>query len=446
MKRLFLSFLAFAALPSVASAVPKTFRWDAPTLNADNTPLTDLAGFEIAYGATAGNYASVINVGNVTETTVDLLAGTHFVVVRAYDLASNRSVYSNEVTVTIAGTPAPGDGDGDGIVDASDNCPTEANGDQTDSDADGIGDACEQSTRAAQCDGDDDGFSSIAVVSGGSALLIAPDDGDSDVLSRGSSAPHFGNFSSVVNAESQREALELALVRADRSGRLSWNGARRGRTANPTFGERGNRTFLCDVDGDGFADPAVISEGRFRAMRANKRVRNFALGNTGRISDAMCADVNGDGTDELLVLASQRPPVRRNGKPTRGKHALVYSVSNGRISSAVAVNRSTSFILASDVSGDLQLDVCTARNADGSGVIECSVSGAVQSFATPAIRDVIGGWFRSSGDGATGAFAVIGSSGDIHVIDQNGDVRSVVPTSGGNTVGVSASAKFAACR
>jgi hypothetical protein len=39
---------------------------------------------------------------------------------------------------------APGDTDGDGIADASDNCPTTANAEQLDSDGDGAGDACDE--------------------------------------------------------------------------------------------------------------------------------------------------------------------------------------------------------------------------------------------------------------------------------------------------------------
>ncbi|MFH1724968.1 MAG: hypothetical protein ABII00_10155 [Elusimicrobiota bacterium] len=52
------------------------------------------------------------------------------------------------------------DGDGDGIADEDDNCPDEANPDQTDADGDGLGDACDPCTATApddmSCDGVDD--------------------------------------------------------------------------------------------------------------------------------------------------------------------------------------------------------------------------------------------------------------------------------------------------
>jgi hypothetical protein len=37
------------------SGTTATLTWDAPTTNADGTPLTDLAGYRIYYGTTSGN-------------------------------------------------------------------------------------------------------------------------------------------------------------------------------------------------------------------------------------------------------------------------------------------------------------------------------------------------------------------------------------------------------
>jgi hypothetical protein len=92
---LLLSFLLSGDL----LAVEINLSWDAPTTNADGTPLTDLAGYKIYYGLSSGNYSQNINVGNVLTYTVrNLLANiTYYFVATAYDLSGNESAYSNEV-------------------------------------------------------------------------------------------------------------------------------------------------------------------------------------------------------------------------------------------------------------------------------------------------------------------------------------------------------------
>lgn len=79
-----------------------TLTWDAPTTNADGTPLTDLAGYKVYYGTTSGNYTEVIDAGNVTTYKVENLSpGTYYFTVTAYDTSGNESDYSNEVSKTI---------------------------------------------------------------------------------------------------------------------------------------------------------------------------------------------------------------------------------------------------------------------------------------------------------------------------------------------------------
>ncbi|MGH7452819.1 MAG: fibronectin type III domain-containing protein, partial [bacterium] len=66
--------------------------------NANTEP--DLAGYKIYYGLSSGNYTISINVGNVTQYTVNQLTEGlvyHFVVT-AYDTAGNESAYSQEVS------------------------------------------------------------------------------------------------------------------------------------------------------------------------------------------------------------------------------------------------------------------------------------------------------------------------------------------------------------
>jgi hypothetical protein len=79
-----------------------TLTWDAPTTNADGTPLTDLAGYKIYYGTTSGNYTEVMDVGNVITYKVEgLQPGTYYFAVTAYDNLRNESGYLNEVSKTI---------------------------------------------------------------------------------------------------------------------------------------------------------------------------------------------------------------------------------------------------------------------------------------------------------------------------------------------------------
>jgi hypothetical protein len=68
--------------------------------------------------------------------------------------------------VTLAGSNGggnpPNDVDGDGVLNTHDNCPTIANPDQTDTDADGVGDACDVSNLSRRADFDQDGLANAA--------------------------------------------------------------------------------------------------------------------------------------------------------------------------------------------------------------------------------------------------------------------------------------------
>ncbi len=76
--------------------------WDAPTTNADGTPLTDLAGFKIYYGTTPGVYGTPKDVPGATVTTYDLTGltpgTTYYIAATAYDTSGIESVRSSEVS------------------------------------------------------------------------------------------------------------------------------------------------------------------------------------------------------------------------------------------------------------------------------------------------------------------------------------------------------------
>jgi hypothetical protein len=110
-------FAALSIAHPSAEAVNKSFAWNPPTQNVDGTPLTDLAGYEVAWGTSSRSYPNIRNVGSSTSTIVDFNAGTYFASVRAYDTSGNRGAYSNEVSFTIVSRC---DINGSGGADASD--------------------------------------------------------------------------------------------------------------------------------------------------------------------------------------------------------------------------------------------------------------------------------------------------------------------------------------
>lgn len=79
------------------------FVWDAPTTNADGTPLEDLAGYKL-YRSLAGGQPTSVDVGvsrdwEVVSSSLD--AGEWSFWVTAYDLAGNESERSNVVTESV---------------------------------------------------------------------------------------------------------------------------------------------------------------------------------------------------------------------------------------------------------------------------------------------------------------------------------------------------------
>jgi hypothetical protein len=66
--------------------------------------LADLAGYHIYYGTAHGSYSQTITVGGVSTlsyTIENLSAGTYYMVVKAFDMSSNESAASAEVSKTI---------------------------------------------------------------------------------------------------------------------------------------------------------------------------------------------------------------------------------------------------------------------------------------------------------------------------------------------------------
>jgi hypothetical protein len=77
-------------------------KWDAPKVNEDGTPLTDLKGFRIYV-----NGIKVEDVGNVTSHIVDVPEGSNKYTVRAYDNLDNESADSDHMMFEVSVCPGP---------------------------------------------------------------------------------------------------------------------------------------------------------------------------------------------------------------------------------------------------------------------------------------------------------------------------------------------------
>ena len=81
-----------------------TLNWNAPTLNTDGTPLTNLAGFHIYYGASAGNLNQSVQIANPGLTSYvlsGLAAGTWYFSVNAYTTSGTESALSSIASAAI---------------------------------------------------------------------------------------------------------------------------------------------------------------------------------------------------------------------------------------------------------------------------------------------------------------------------------------------------------
>jgi hypothetical protein len=118
----YIAILSSAYLnPLTAYAYDVTLSWDAPTIDADGTPLTDLAGYKVYYGKQHLNYKSKIRVGNVKEYTITNLAKdvNYYFAVTAYDASGNESAYSSELSLAKYSLTVNKSGTGSGTVTSS---------------------------------------------------------------------------------------------------------------------------------------------------------------------------------------------------------------------------------------------------------------------------------------------------------------------------------------
>jgi hypothetical protein len=81
-----------------------TLNWTPPTQNTDGTPLTDLAGYKIYWGPSAGSYPSSVTLNNPGLTTYvvgSLVPGTYFFSATALNSAGAESAFASAASKTI---------------------------------------------------------------------------------------------------------------------------------------------------------------------------------------------------------------------------------------------------------------------------------------------------------------------------------------------------------
>jgi len=95
---------ASATDPPAASSNAVTLDWTPPTENVNGTPLTNLAGYNIHYGTSSGDYTQTISVSNAgiaTYVVDDLTPGTYYFAVGAVNSQGTESPVSSEVSATV---------------------------------------------------------------------------------------------------------------------------------------------------------------------------------------------------------------------------------------------------------------------------------------------------------------------------------------------------------
>lgn len=93
-----------STVPTVATV---TLTWTTPIQNTDNSPLTDLSGYNVYQGPSA---TGLVKVGNITVpattyTTSSLASGTYYFALTAVNAAGTESAQSPVVSTVLA--PAP---------------------------------------------------------------------------------------------------------------------------------------------------------------------------------------------------------------------------------------------------------------------------------------------------------------------------------------------------
>ena len=98
------SLAAFSVTVQAVATGSATLSWTAPTQNTDGTPLSNLAGFKIYWGTSAGNYPNSVTLNNPglsTYVVENLSSGTYFFAASALNSSGVESALTTPASKTI---------------------------------------------------------------------------------------------------------------------------------------------------------------------------------------------------------------------------------------------------------------------------------------------------------------------------------------------------------
>lgn len=85
-----------------------TYTWTRPTTNVDGTPLTDLAGYRLFYGPSAGSLTQSVQIANPATLSYQingLTAGTWYAAAKSYTTSGSESALGNPVSTVLTAPP-----------------------------------------------------------------------------------------------------------------------------------------------------------------------------------------------------------------------------------------------------------------------------------------------------------------------------------------------------
>lgn len=312
--RLFLlTQLLFLAAVSSADAFTIEIVFAPPTTNADGTPLTNLAGYNLYSGAAKATYGAPRNLGNNTSAIISNLEENHdyYFAVTAYDTSGNESGFSNEVHLNFApilpmptqtptrtptplatGTVVPGPTESTTPISSITPNPTPK----------------AIYPKRVKMDFDGDGLSDPGVfnpASGTEFVSLSADAVDLEVgFAEGGGRRADGDYNGDGKWDSgivarQPDGKLLITAKDAESDKEIFR---------EEFGRAGNRIVTgCYLDGDKKTDIVVLTKTSMRIRESSKGKIVKARIPAGLVRDVYCGDFNNDGRDQLTLLMDRKP-------------------------------------------------------------------------------------------------------------------------------------------